>query len=347
MVAMIMLRTLHKDIARYNQMDSGEDAQEEFGWKLVHGDVFRPPRKGMLLSVLLGSGVQVFFMTLVTLAFACLGFLSPANRGSLMTCAMVLYVLLGTPAGYVSARIYKSFGGIKWKSNLILTSTLCPGIVFGLFFVMNLVLWSKGSSGAVPFSTLIALLALWFGISVPLTFGGAYIGFRKRPFEHPVRTNQIPRQIPDQTVYTQPIPGIIMGGILPFGCIFIQLFFILNSIWSSQIFYMFGFLFLVFLILVVTCSETTILLCYFHLCAEDYQWWWRSFLTSGFTAGYLFIYCCHYFMTKLQIEDAASTFLYFGYTLIMVFLFFLLTGTIGFFSCFWFVRKIYSVVKVD
>ena len=45
MVAMILLRTLHKDIARYNQIDSGEDAQEEFGWKLVHGDVFRPPRK--------------------------------------------------------------------------------------------------------------------------------------------------------------------------------------------------------------------------------------------------------------------------------------------------------------
>jgi Endomembrane protein 70. len=33
-------------------------------------------------------------------------------------------------------------------------------------------------------------------------------------------------------------------------------------------YYMFGFLFLVFIILVITCSETTILLCYFHLCAE-------------------------------------------------------------------------------
>lgn len=53
-------------------------------------------------------------------------------------------------------------------------------IVFGLFFVMNLILWSKGSSGAVPFSTLVALLALWFGVSVPLTFVGAYFGFRKR-----------------------------------------------------------------------------------------------------------------------------------------------------------------------
>lgn len=53
-------------------------------------------------------------------------------------------------------------------------------VVFGLFFVMNLILWSKGSSGAVPFSTLVALLALWFGVSVPLTFVGAYFGFRKR-----------------------------------------------------------------------------------------------------------------------------------------------------------------------
>ncbi|KAG7209377.1 hypothetical protein KM043_015477 [Ampulex compressa] len=347
MVAMIMLRTLHKDIARYNQIESGEDAQEEFGWKLVHGDVFRPPRKGMLLSVLLGSGIQVFFMTLVTLAFACLGFLSPANRGALMTCAMVLYVCLGTTAGYVSARIYKSFGGEKWKSNVLLTSILSPGIVFSLFFIMNLIFWAKGSSAAVPFSTLIALLALWFGVSVPLTFIGAYFGFKKRPLEHPVRTNQIPRQIPEQIFYTKPIPGVIMGGVLPFGCIFIQLFFILNSLWSSQVYYMFGFLFLVFLILVITCSETTILLCYFHLCAEDYHWWWRSFLTSGFTACYLLIYCIHFFITKLNIEDAISTFLYFGYTCIMVYLFFLLTGSIGFFACFWFVRKIYSVVKVD
>ncbi|KZS01584.1 Transmembrane 9 superfamily member 2, partial [Daphnia magna] len=106
MVAMFLLRPLHKDIARYNQIDSGKDAQEEFGWKLVHGDIFRPPRKGMLLSVFVGSGVQVFIMTLITLIFACLGFLSPANRGALMTCALVFYVCLGTPAGYVSSRIY-------------------------------------------------------------------------------------------------------------------------------------------------------------------------------------------------------------------------------------------------
>ncbi|CAB1337189.1 unnamed protein product [Coregonus sp. 'balchen'] len=315
MVAMIMLRTLHKDIARYNQVDQ-EDAQEESGWKQVHGDVFRPPRKGMLLSVFLGQGTQIFIMTFITLFLACLGFLSPANRGALMTCSVVLWVLLGTPAGYVSSRLYKAFGGEKWKTNVLLTALLCPGIVFADFFLMNLILWVEGSSAAIPFGTLVAILALWFGISVPLTF----------TIEQPVRTNQIPRQIPEQSFFTKPVPGIVMGGILPFGCIFIQLFFILNSIWSHQMYYMFGFLFLVFIILLITCSEATILLCYFHLCAEDYHWWWRSFLTSGFTAVYLFVYAVHYFFSKLQIVGAASTILYFGYTAIMVLIFFLFTG---------------------
>ena len=59
---------------------------------------------------------------------------------------------------------------------------------------------------------------------------------------------------------------------------------------------------------------------------QDYNWWWRSFLTSGFTAFYLSVYCVHYFLTKLEIEGMASTFLYLGYTSIMVFMFFVMTG---------------------
>jgi uncharacterized membrane protein YdbT with pleckstrin-like domain len=35
MVAMIMLRTLHRDITKYNQLEANEEAQEETGWKLV------------------------------------------------------------------------------------------------------------------------------------------------------------------------------------------------------------------------------------------------------------------------------------------------------------------------
>lgn len=112
-----------------------------------------------------------------------------------------------------------------------MTAFLVPGILFTIFFFSNTLLWTKGSSAAVPFGTLLVLLVLWIFISVPMTFVGAYFGFKKRGIEAPVRTNKIPRQVPEQTFYTKPLPGMLMGGILPFGCIFIQLFFILNSIW--------------------------------------------------------------------------------------------------------------------
>lgn len=42
-MAVIMMRTLRKDITRYNSLEDTEDLQEETGWKLVHTDVFRPP----------------------------------------------------------------------------------------------------------------------------------------------------------------------------------------------------------------------------------------------------------------------------------------------------------------
>jgi transmembrane 9 superfamily protein 2/4 len=341
-VARILLQALH------NQMDA-EHAQEKFRWKLVQEDVFRPPKKGMLLSVLVGNGTQLTITMAGTLIFASLGFLSPANRGSLMTCVIVLYVCLGTPAGYMSARIYKMFGGEKWISNVLLTTFLCPGLVFGVFLIMNLILMAKQSSAAIPFDYLVVLLALWFGVSVPLTFVGAYFGFKKRTIEHPEWTYQIPREIPEQSIYTFPLPRIIMVGALPASLpsIIVQLSFIFDSIWSHQTYYMFGFLFFVFIILIVTCSEATILFSYFQLCEEDYHWWWRAFLTSGFTAVYFFLYCIHYFFTKLAIEDTVSTILYFGYTLLLAFIFFIFIGTVGFLSTFWFVSKIYGVVEVE
>lgn len=40
---------------------------EESGWKNVHGDVFRPPRYPMVLSSLLGSGIQLFCMVLIVI----------------------------------------------------------------------------------------------------------------------------------------------------------------------------------------------------------------------------------------------------------------------------------------
>ncbi|KMZ73357.1 Transmembrane 9 superfamily protein member [Zostera marina] len=347
MVAMIMMRTLFKDIAYYNQLESQDEAQEETGWKLVHGDVFRPPIRSGLLCVYVGTGVQFFGMAVVTMLFALLGFLSPANRGGLMTAMVLLWVFMGLFAGYSSSRLYKMFKGTNWKKNTMKTAFIFPAVIFSIFFVLNALIWGEKSSGAVPFGTMFALVFLWFGISVPLVFAGGYLGFRKTAIEDPVKTTKIPRQIPEQAWYMQPVFSILIGGVLPFGAVFIELFFILTSIWLNQFYYIFGFLFIVFVILLITCAEITIVLCYFQLCSEDYQWWWRAYLTAGSSALYLFLYSVFYFFTKLEITKLVSGILYFGYMSIVSYAFFVLTGTIGFYACFWFVHKIYSSVKID
>ncbi|XP_071232913.1 transmembrane 9 superfamily member 2-like [Salvelinus alpinus] len=43
-------------------------------------------------------------------------------------------------------------------------------------------------------------------------------------------SNQV-RQIHENSFIAMPMPSIVLVGVLPFGCIFIQLFFILKSIW--------------------------------------------------------------------------------------------------------------------
>jgi len=349
MVAMILLRTLHRDITQYNEVATEEEAREETGWKLVHGDVFRRPHHSTLLAVSVGSGMQVVGMAVVTLLFAVIGLLSPAHRGSLLQSMMLLFTLMGVLAGYTSSRFVKVFDGdeARWKCTTLVTAFLYPGLFFSIFFVLNLMIWGAKSSGSVPFTTMFAVLVLWFGVSVPLVFFGAYAGFRKSSIELPVKVAKVPRAIPEAPWYSKPLTTSLIGGMLPFGAVFTELFFIMSSLWLHQFYYLFGFLALVLVILAVTCAEISIALTYFQLTSEDYRWWWTAFFGSGSSGLYVFVYSIMYFWTRLHINRLDSTILYFGYMGIISILFMLLTGAMGTLSAFCFVRAIYGSIKVD
>lgn len=396
MVFVILVRTLRKDITRYNKLDSyvlddlsqtngnghttsvEDGIQEDSGWKLIHGDVFRTPRRPLLLSILAGNGAQLFMMTGFTIAFALFGFLSPSNRGSLGSVMILLYTLFGGIGGFVSSYTYKCLvnDGEKWKQNVILTPTLLPAIVFGTFFLLDLFLWAKGSSGAVPFTTMLIIVLIWFIISVPLSFAGSWLAFKRPAIEAPVRTNQIPRQIPEPGVATgsgaamsflqRPIPSMLLTGILPFGAIFVETHFIMSSLWSTQVYYMFGFLFVCYGLMIVTCATVTVLNVYFVLCAEDYRWQWRSFFTSGACSVYIFLNALLFWASRLSFGGSVSGVLYLGYSALISLLVFVLTGksriirslarpvtnrtptgTIGFLASWVFVHRIYRSIKVD
>lgn len=314
------------------------------GWKLLHGDVFRTPIYAGLLAPLVGSGCQLVFVATGLLVLSCFGVLNPSFRGGFVSVGMGMFVFAGLFSGYFSGRVYKTFYGKNWRKNTLVTALLIPGLLFTTTFSLNLIVWARGSSTALPFGTLVGLAALWLLIQVPLVFGGSFIGYyRSQAWEHPTRTNNIARQIPSGAWYTNSAWPILAAGFVPFAVIFIELLFVFRSLWQdkSGYYYAYGFLSVVTLVHILTVVEVTIVTIYIFLCSENYHWWWQSFFIGASPSIWIFLYCTWFYMSKLNLEGFTSTFLFFAYSVLACAIYGLLTGTIGFLTAYAFVRRIY------
>lgn len=137
--------------------------------------------------------------------------------------------------------------------------------------ILNLFIWAQASSTAIPFGTLIGLLAIWLLIQVPLVYIGSWFGYvRANPWDHPLKTNAIPRQIPLQPWYLRSPAGPLVTGLIPFAVLFIELLFVFRNLWQdkSGYYYVFGFLSAVSAVLIVTVVEVTVIATYSQLCSE-------------------------------------------------------------------------------
>jgi len=347
-IATILIRTLRKDISGYNEMQTLEEVQDETGWKLVHGDVFRPPEfSPMFLSVLVGAGAQLGCAFFLSMVFAMGKFLNPLKKGQTLSTLIILYVMSGSVAGYVSARIYKFCDGKAWKLNTIYTAAGLPGALVSIFMVLNIFLSFAGAATAVSFLTILSLFALWLCVSTPLVFVGSFFGFRAEKVVVPTKTNQIARIIPEIAWYSTPPFSIVLGGILPFGSVCIELFFIMSALWLHQIYYVMGFLLVVLLILAATCAEVAVVMCYLQLCSEDHRWWWKSFGNCASAGLYLFLYSLWFLSSRLDLVGVLPVVVYLTYMTMISVCFGLFCGSIGVVTSFWFNRTIYGALKVD
>lgn len=351
LVATVMLRTVLRDFGRYNSVQDDTDEDDMTGWKYVHADVFRPPAMAPFLCVCVGCGAQVLVMAFLTLVFALIGFLSPANRGGLLTALLSLWVLASSVSGYVSARLYSALEtDVPRRVVTFSTALIFPGVTFGIFFSLNLVMWFMGSSGSVPFMTLVLLLFMWFGISVPLVFVGAHFAYRLKVITFPTRTNQIKRVIPEPPLGIPPIAYAVLAGVLPFGTVFMELVVILNSVWSGSVNYLYGALMAVFALLIVTCAEMSIVSTYLSLSAEDWASHWHTSFWGSASAGlYVFLYSIYFSLAQGGGVRAplVSQLVFMSWSLVMSGAFSLMCGSVGFLSSLWFTRTIYDSIRID
>ncbi|KAF5936551.1 hypothetical protein HYC85_024057 [Camellia sinensis] len=352
LVSMILMRTLRNDYAKYARDDDDletleRDVSEESGWKLVHGDVFRPPRNLVILSAVVGTGAQLALLILLVILLAIVGMLY-IGRGAIVTTFIVCYAFTSFISGYVSGGMYSRNGGKNWIKSMILTASLFPFMCFGIGFLLNTIAIFYGSLAAIPFGTMVVVFVIWAFISFPLALLGTVVGrnWSGAP-NNPCRVKTIPRPIPEKKWYLTPSVVSMMGGLLPFGSIFIEMYFVFTSFWNYKVYYVYGFMLLVFLILIIVTVCVTIVGTYFLLNAENYHWQWTSFFSAASTAVYVYLYSIYYYYVKTKMSGFFQTSFYFGYTMMFCLGLGILCGAVGYLGSNLFVRRIYRNIKCD
>lgn len=112
-------------------------------------------------------------------------------------------------------------------------------------------------------------LAYWGLVSLPLVVGGTILGrVWAGQSKAPCRVNNLPRPIPPRRWVSHPAVIAAVSGVLPFGSIFIEMYFVFTSFWNYKFYYVYGFMLLVYVILIIVSSCVTIVAMYFLLNAE-------------------------------------------------------------------------------
>ena len=231
----------------------------------MKGDVFRPPKWPILFTSIVGTGTHLLLTMILYLLLAVIGFINPANKGSEIVGLLIIWTLLSFVGGYVSARLLKSFNlpKMEWKTSIALTVMLYPAIFYGLFFALDLTLWSVQSTLALPLSSMMLLFFMFIFINAPLSFCGSRFGFTKDVLKIPIQpADLIPSNIPPQPWYLDPLFIIPCVSLVPFLNVFLLFENLMVSALYGQYFYYFGFVFIVFMCTVLIAAEVSIVVCY-------------------------------------------------------------------------------------
>ena len=343
----LLKHNVNNDIDYYNYRVSNIEEIDEYDWKQVAGDVFRPPSVNpLLLSSLLGTGIQLLTMFTITLCLGVFGFMNPEKRANILNLGILFYCFCGLLGGYISANFYRFWGGNSWLKPAIHCSVFFPGTLLFGYMIVNVVLSIENSNAAVNFSDIISLYALWIFCTFPLILIGSFFGYKSNRINIPCDINKIPSVIPSKPWYLHYRYITFVTGFIGFATIFIEFNYVMASLWRHEIYFLASFLWITFLLFIIVVGEMTIIVVYFNLCYGDYNWWWKSFIIGSSPVIYFFLYSIFYFF-YLKITRLSAMIVYFGLMAMISAMVILICGTVSVFFTMGFLNRIYSKIRAD
>ena len=346
-VVIILKKNIKGDIDSYNYRVSQFEEINEYDWKQVSGDVFRPPSVNvLLLSSIIGTGSQLLAMFSIILFLGVLGFMNPEKRGNILNLGILFYCFCGLFAGYIASYFYRFWGGESWLRVAIFTSSLFPGTLVIGYIIVNIILTIEKSNAAVNFSDILSLFFLWIFCTFPLILIGSFFGFKSKKLDTPCTINKIPSIIPSKPWYLHYRYITFLTGLIGFSTIFIEFNYIMAALWRHQIYFLAIYIWIVFFLFLIVVGEMTIIVVYFNLCYGDYNWWWKSFIIGSSPVIYFILYSIFYFF-YLRITRLSAMVVYFGIMGMISAMVIFICGTVSIFFSLGFLNRIYSKIRID
>jgi hypothetical protein len=345
LVCILMCRIIGRD--KEGVFDGFDlDTGSEKGWKALHSDVFRPPRRVALWSILAGSGAYFFFASAIYAALSHVDELFP--RDGVVRRGLSVFVLTAPVAGFLAVTIGRAFGYQKWLRLAFGSVWPVPITFLAVYLVTSLAGCGQGVVRTFSMTAVALPLGIQICVVLPLAVVGAIVAIKLKLFEGAKREVAIlPRYIPEYPWYLrQPALGCVIGGVC-FCSVIIELYYVLTSLWQYAGLYVWSYFFAAVVLLAGIAGCATTLAVYWLLQSEVHHWQWASFTAPATTGLYVFAYSLFFFATKTKFVGTYQTLYYLMYMGELSIFVSLLAGGAGLLAANAFVHKIFTDLKLD
>jgi hypothetical protein len=340
-------RQLISDSSNADFDDFDWQRSSDRGWKILHGDVFRPPQRASLLAALGGSSLHMaVFVVLLVFVFA----MSPAERSSSRTfnTAVLVYLATAVSGGVAAVSFGNSFSIRTWLRLALGAVLVAPAALLGVDGFVGILskIFGAGFQYVTKFGLIVAIVLL-LPLFVLSAGGGLLAAKRGWLRDAPCQIAAVSRVVPRLPFYASSAFLSAAVGFFSTVPICIEIFYIISAVWNGQTYCSFPLLLLTIVLALFNTGGFTVLAVYLRLQCECYQWHWFSFLAPA-ASGTMALVCCAWFYAwRVQAADPFTAVWFLGLSVALSLVVAMLAGASGFVAANIFIRLTFSNLKLD
>ena len=162
----------------------------------------------------------------------------------------------------------------------------------------------------------------------------------------PVKINIVPRRIPPQPWYNEFVLQFPACGALIFATICIEFSYVMDSVWNSYMYAMFGFLYVNLFLMAAVIAMLAIVSVYLQVSNGDWAWWWKTFLLGASGGMYVGPYALYFLLFHMDARILSIEMVFnLWYLYCFMVIYCTMCGTIAVFAGYMFLKTLYGQAK--